>query len=94
MTITPEAPICQSCAVPMPDLEARGTNADGSSTDLYCSYCYANGEFTSQITMEEMVDLNLQYLDEWNSTRETPLTPEEARAELLTYLPTLTRWTP
>ncbi len=28
------------------DPQGGGTNADGSKTEKYCSYCYQNGEFT------------------------------------------------
>ncbi len=37
---------CQSCGMPMKnDPQGGGTEVDGSITDLYCSYCYENGEF-------------------------------------------------
>jgi hypothetical protein len=39
---------CQSCGMPMKqDPQAGGTNADGSKSTTYCSYCYDNGVFTS-----------------------------------------------
>lgn len=39
---------CQSCGMPLKrDPEKGGTNADGSKSQMYCSYCYQNGEFTS-----------------------------------------------
>lgn len=38
--------ICQSCGMPLKaDPEKGGTNADGSKSDIYCSYCYQNGKF-------------------------------------------------
>ncbi len=48
--------VCQSCAMPLSqDPEGGGTHADGSKSDTYCSYCYAEGVFTQpSITMEEM----------------------------------------
>jgi hypothetical protein len=37
---------CQSCAMPLSkDPNGGGTNADGSKSKLYCSYCFANGKF-------------------------------------------------
>lgn len=37
---------CQSCAMPLNrDPEGGGTNADGSRSDKYCSYCYSSGAF-------------------------------------------------
>jgi hypothetical protein len=37
---------CQSCGMPMEqDPEKGGTNADGTKSTVYCSYCYSNGQF-------------------------------------------------
>ena len=50
---------CQSCGMPMKlDPEKGGTNADGSKTDRYCSYCYVSGKFKDNFTESgEMVTL-------------------------------------
>lgn len=46
---------CQSCGMPMKkDPQGGGTNADGTKSTMYCSYCYQNGVFTRNCTMEEM----------------------------------------
>lgn len=38
--------ICQSCGMPLKrDPQGGGTQADGSKSGHYCSYCYENGEF-------------------------------------------------
>lgn len=38
---------CQSCGMPLKqDPQKGGTHADGSTSTMYCSYCYENGEFT------------------------------------------------
>ncbi|MCG8307884.1 MAG: zinc ribbon domain-containing protein [Cytophagales bacterium] len=38
---------CQSCGMPLSkDPEKGGTNADGSKSIMYCSYCYKEGNFT------------------------------------------------
>ena len=38
---------CQSCGMPLKqDPQSGGTNADGSKSLMYCSYCYQNGAFT------------------------------------------------
>lgn len=38
---------CQSCGMPMrKDEKGGGTNADGSKSAMYCSYCYEAGAFT------------------------------------------------
>ena len=37
------------------DPEKGGANADGSKSLIYCSYCYANGNFTQpDFTVEDM----------------------------------------
>lgn len=47
---------CQSCGMPFKkDPKAGGTNADGTKSTMYCSYCYENGKFTQpDITAAEM----------------------------------------
>lgn len=47
---------CQSCGMPLKkDPKGGGTDADGSTSQLYCSYCYENGQFTQpDMTMEGM----------------------------------------
>jgi len=41
------AKTCQSCGMPMSkDPTGGGTNADGTKSDIYCSFCYENGVFT------------------------------------------------
>ena len=43
--------MCQSCGMPLKkDPQGGGTNADGSKTAEYCSYCYQNGNFTDNET--------------------------------------------
>jgi len=36
---------CQSCGIPINKAAGRGTNADGSESLMYCSYCYVDGAF-------------------------------------------------
>jgi len=47
---------CQSCGMPFKnDPKGGGTNADGSKSHKYCSYCYEKGKFTQpDITAVEM----------------------------------------
>lgn len=38
---------CQSCSMPLKqNLNGGGTEANGSISTMYCSYCYENGKFT------------------------------------------------
>jgi hypothetical protein len=47
---------CQSCGMPLKkDPQGGGTNADGTRSQMYCSYCYRNGAFVnSDMTLEQM----------------------------------------
>jgi hypothetical protein len=87
-----EAKICQSCGMPMKTDEEFGTNKDGSRNLEYCVYCFQNGEFTSNVTLDEMIAHNVQYLDLYNQDAEEKLTKEQAIEQLKQYLPTLKRW--
>jgi len=52
--MNPKNKPCQSCGMPMKkDPQGGGTNADGSKNELYCSYCYENGAFTFNGTVNE-----------------------------------------
>lgn len=87
-----EFPICQSCGMPLETPEQMGTESDGSRTQKYCAYCYQNGAFTNDITLDEMIESNLKYLKEWNKETGEDFTADTARKELQAYLPTLERW--
>ena len=52
--LKPPEKFCQSCAMPLEDDKLYGTNTDGTKNDEYCIYCYKDGKFTSDISMEEM----------------------------------------
>ena len=60
--------------MPLTD-ENRGTNADGSRSEDYCVYCYKNGQFTQEFTMNQMIEFCLQFLDQWNVQTGCKLTP-------------------
>lgn len=83
---------CQSCGMPMTEPDQFGKNADGSVNSDYCIYCFKNGAFTDDETMDEMIEHNLQYLEEFNKDSETKFTKEEAREQMRQYFPTLKRW--
>lgn len=48
--------VCQSCGMPLEhDPKGGGTNKDGSISDIYCSYCFGDGDFLQpNITFTEM----------------------------------------
>lgn len=78
--------------MPLTGNEEKATNKDKSLNDEYCIHCYKDGEFTSDITMDEMIELNLKYLDEWNKSQNQNWSIDAAREELKSYMPTLKRW--
>lgn len=86
-----EMKFCQSCGMPLTE-EILGTNADGSKNEEYCIYCYKDGAFTGDFTMEEMVESCAQFVDEYNKNTGQNLTQEELKSMLRQFYPTLKRW--
>jgi Putative zinc ribbon domain len=64
--MTNEFKNCQSCGMPLKrDPKGGGTNADGSISKMYCSYCYEKGEFTYKGNdVKEFQELNKQKMIE------------------------------
>jgi hypothetical protein len=50
---------CQSCGMPMnKDPKKGGSEADGTLSPKYCSYCYTEGKFTKpDMTADQMKNL-------------------------------------
>jgi len=67
-------------------------NANGTKSVEYCNYCHQNGAFTCKVTMEEMMETNLKYIDEWNKATGNNYTADEARPILRELLSHLNRW--
>jgi len=78
--------------MPLTDEKTAGTNADGSLNEDYCAYCYKNGAFTNDFTMNQMIEFCLQFLDQMNEQAGWNLTPEQAREQMRRYFPQLKRW--
>ncbi len=48
---------CQSCGMPVnAEYFIKGTEIDSSPNNDYCLYCYKDGKFTFDLTMEQMID--------------------------------------
>lgn len=77
--------------MPLSD-SVKGPNADGSISEDYCMYCYKDGEFTQDMTMEEMLEHCAQFTDEINRQSGQNLTKEEAKEQMRRYFPNLKRW--
>lgn len=78
--------------MPMTSPEEHGSNADGSANADYCCFCFKDGAFASEMTMEQMIDHCVQYLDGFNSDAGLQLTREQAVAQMREHFPTLKRW--
>ena len=78
--------ICQSCAMPLHNDKERGTNKDNSMNTDYCIYCFKEGEFTNNMTLEETIADSVNYAKEAGMTKEQML---EIQSKVL---PTLKRW--
>ncbi|HOQ06720.1 MAG TPA: zinc ribbon domain-containing protein [Clostridiales bacterium] len=84
-----EARYCQSCGMPMGATdELYGTNQDGTLNEDYCKYCYVNGAFTSDITMEEMIEECVPHVVSANPG----MSEDEARDMMKGFFPGLKRW--
>ena len=80
---------CQSCGMPMGETdELYGLEADGTKSKDYCSYCYDKGAFTSDCTMDEMIEMCIEPMVSCNSE----MTEEKARTMMKAFFPTLKRW--
>lgn len=86
-TMKQELKICQSCGMPMQE-DQYGTNQDGSRNEKYCCYCYKDGAFAQDCSLEEMIDFCAPFEVEGGRAK----TVEEAKGMLRDYFPTLERW--
>lgn len=74
--------------MPMPSEELYGTNSDGSKNDDYCIYCFKDGEFTSDMTMDEMMSFCVGKMCEVHPE----IDESEASQMMREVFPKLKRW--
>lgn len=83
-----ETKYCQSCGMPLTTPETKGTDKEGRLSEDYCTYCYRDGAFQQDCSMEEMIEICLTYgKDEGFYTDQ-----EKARQQMMEWFPTLKRW--
>ena len=87
-----EMKFCQSCGMPLHSAEVLGTNKDQSSNEEYCIYCYKDGSFVNDCTMEEMIEGSVSHMRESGMLKEQKKTEEEARSFMQQFFPDLKRW--
>ena len=83
---------CQSCGMPLMRITDCGTNEDGSTNFDYCQYCYKDGKFVQECTMDEMIEHCTQFIDEVNKNMPKPMTKEEYKQMMQGFFPMLKRW--
>jgi uncharacterized protein YuzE len=72
--------------MPFNDESLFGTNEDGTKNNEYCYFCFKDGKFTSDITMEQMIEICVPHM------KIMGIEEEEARKMLSEQFPTLKRW--
>ena len=55
-------------------------------------YCYMDGKFTQDCTMDEMIEFCAQFVDEVNKNMPKPMTRDEYKDMMRQYFPMLKRW--
>lgn len=83
---------CQSCGMPLLTENQQGTEKDGSLSSDYCVYCYKNGEFLQQSTMEQMIEHCSQFADQVVLDSGEKMTKEAYVKMMREYFPHLKRW--
>ena len=83
--------ICQSCSMPMTATEHFGTNSNGSPSADYCCFCFQNGNFTHNLSMEDTITHSVSFLGTGKIDGRT-FTKDEAALKMHVQLPTLKRW--
>ena len=83
--------ICQSCGMNINDDSYKGTNRDGSLSVEFYSFCFAKGEFINDVTLDEMVDIGLNYSLEYKNAQ-THAEKDLIRQQAKEYLSALKRW--
>lgn len=79
---------CQCCSMPIPDPELHGTEEDGTVSDVFCKYCFHDGEFTYKgKSMDDFIEATANM-----EAEALGISREEAVSLMGTLLPHLKRW--
>lgn len=78
---------CQSCGMILSSADECGHEADGSVTEDFCRWCYDDGAYTYETTMDDMIEECAPRMAEGMGR---PV--EEVVSLLGAVLPTLKRW--
>jgi hypothetical protein len=81
-----EAKVCQSCGMPLNrDPKHGGSNSDGTKSSEYCSYCYQNGTWMMDMSVDEMQRKVGGILKQFGA-------PETVQRDAMSGIPSLKRW--
>lgn len=84
----PEDDFCQSCGMPFYGKgENYGTQADGTSSEDFCSLCYRDGAFVDDESLDDFIEHAAPLMAE-----ACRISPDEAMSFLGATLPHLKRW--
>lgn len=83
--------ICQSCGMDISSDEHKGTNADKSLSEEYRAFCFKDGKFSNNFTLEEQMEIGLAYSPEYSSAT-TQEEKDKIKQQTREYLSNLKRW--
>ncbi len=83
--------ICQSCGMNINEDQYKGTNADGSLSAEYCSFCFQKGNYANNLSLDEQVEIGLNYSPEFKEAK-TQEEKDQIRLQAKQYLSNLKRW--
>ena len=81
---SPRRLVCQCCGMPLED-SILSKEPDGSFNEDYCKWCYADGKF-AYTDLDTLISFCAEHM------ANESLSPEQIRAYLKGYLPTLKHW--
>ena len=87
-----EKKFCQSCGMELDSKEVCGTNKDNSINQEYCIYCFKDGAFVDDCSMDDMIKASVIHMSESGMLKEQNKTENEAREFMYSFFPNLKRW--
>jgi hypothetical protein len=72
--------------MPLNDEKLMGDNGDGTKNQDYCTYCFKDGDFTGDATMEEMIEICVPHMIKQGFEE------KKAREMMNNLFPNLKRW--
>ncbi|WP_264229573.1 zinc ribbon domain-containing protein [Acholeplasma laidlawii] len=84
---SPKPLICQCCGMPLDNDDVTiSKELDGSYNELYCKWCYSDGEFIYK-SLEQLVDFLVPHLSNMHKQD-----PKKIKEYVESYLPKLEMW--